>query len=257
MTDNYYVLIVIAMAGTCLLVVFFILLQIRNQNKLLLQQKKLQEVELHHQKELLHAVIVSQEEERTRIGMDLHDEACTVLSSLRMTIDNFANTPGMPAAAGQLGVQSKYIIDNVIKNVRSISHNLSPFTAGAYDFIDAIEDICDHINQSREITIDLQYPPNGALSKLPDMKALALYRVITELINNTVKHAHARNIALSFDIKDSLLVIDYKDDGIGMAAGAAKKGMGMRNIESRLGLVEAGYTIDGDRGFALRARIPL
>ena len=166
-------------------------------------------------------------------------------------------TPGMPPAAGQLGVQSKYVIDQVIKNVRSISHNLSPFTAGAYDFIDAIEDICDHINQSREITIDLQYPPNGALSKLPDMKALALYRVITELINNTVKHAHARNIALSFDVKDSQLVIDYKDDGIGMAAGAAKKGMGMRNIESRLGLINAGYTIDSQRGFALQAKMPL
>jgi signal transduction histidine kinase len=240
LNDNFYVLIIIAMTGASLLVVLFILLQIRGQNKLLRQQKKLQEVELNHRKELLHAIILSQEKERSRIGMDLHDEVGTVLSSLRMTVENSHH---------------KSTIDKVIANVRSIAHSLSPFTKGVYGLTDALEDLCDHVNQSEKVRVSLYYPSDGTLPLLHDSTALALYRVISECINNTLKHAHARSIELSLVPDGGYLVIDYKDDGIGLGADSGK-GMGMRNIESRLEMIGAAFTMSdkGYKGFRLQIR---
>jgi len=85
--DNIYILITLGMAGTLILVSSFILYSIRNQNKLLRQREQFQQAELAHQKELLGAVIASQEAERKRIGQDLHDDVGTTLSGLRLLIE--------------------------------------------------------------------------------------------------------------------------------------------------------------------------
>ena len=177
--------------------------------------------------------------------MDLHDEVGTVLSALRMT---FADLP-----------EVKRIIDRVITNVRSIAHNLSPFTGGAYGFMDALEDLCDQINQSGELSISLNYPDADQLNRLPGPVGLALYRVIAELINNTLKHAKARNIVILMEAEGGVMRIAYKDDGIGLKNSPAGHGMGMRNMESRLGMIGATYTIDMEKqqGFGLQIKLPL
>jgi signal transduction histidine kinase len=257
-TDNIPLLVILAMTGTGLLVISFILLYIRNQNKLLIQKKKLQESEIKYQKELLHAVITSQEQERKRIGMDLHDEVGSALASLRMIVGNFARNDGAVPGAESFHQQCKRIIDRVITDVRNISHNLSPLTKGVYGFTDALEDLCDNINQSGKIQVSLQLNANGALSGLDDTAALALYRVLAELINNTIKHAQAENIHIVFSATGNQVVIDYADDGKGLPvfAGTVTRGMGMRNIESRLGIIGAGYTLKNEnRGFEIQIRL--
>jgi len=65
-TDNVFVLVVLGMAGTFLMVVSFILIYIRNQNKILTQRQQFQRAEIAHQKDLLQAIIESQEAERKR-----------------------------------------------------------------------------------------------------------------------------------------------------------------------------------------------
>ena len=72
--DNIYVLITLGMLGTFLLVSAFILFSVRNQNRLLKQRQRFQQAEIVHQKELLRAIIESEEAERKRIGQDLHDD---------------------------------------------------------------------------------------------------------------------------------------------------------------------------------------
>lgn len=122
MLDNISYLVVVGMLGVFLLITLMIVLQIRNQNKLLHQQRKLSEAEVTHQKNLLQAVITSQESERQRIGSDLHDEVGSVLSSLRLLIEKNSITEQQDAA---FALQSKQLIDRVITRVRHISHNLS------------------------------------------------------------------------------------------------------------------------------------
>lgn len=254
MTDNLYLLVITAMVGTAFLVVSFILLVIYNSNKLLQQKRKLQEAELNYQKDLLYAVIDSQEKERQRIGMDLHDEVGSSLSSLRMVMEGFIEKVKDTSGADLFCTQSKTIIDDVITNVRTISHDLSPLGKGTYDFTDALKDLQDRINLSGKIHMeaDIQSP---CLNRLNTIHSLALYRVFTELINNTIKHAQATRIVLSILETEKNFNFNYTDNGIGIQKDPAthKPGIGMRNIESRLRMIGSDFTFKeaGARGFGI------
>jgi signal transduction histidine kinase len=241
-TDNIFVLVIIATVVAFLMIASFILIYIRNNNKLLRQRQQLQQAQLAHQKELLQVVIESQEEERKRIGRDLHDDVGAAISSLRLIIDMLD-----PHADGnnysQFIKTSKSIIDKMMTDVRNISHNLSPATLSYYGLWVAVEELCNIINQSGKLEIILV---NNAMQMLENMElpiSTALYRVLEELINNTIKHARSTKADLSFTAEDKMLIIEYADNGVGMDVTTLNKGMGLQNIESRLTVIEAAYNI--------------
>lgn len=255
--DNIYLLIIIGMFGTALLVISFILINIRNRNKLLRQQRKANDAAIQHQKDLLHATITSQEEERKRIGSDLHDEVGSALSTLRIYIQKF--TEENPVAnTTEFSTQSKSMIDSIITNTRNISHDLSPITGGAYSIMDALEDLCSQVNLSGKPEISLSVSREDILSQLDPNHALALYRVIRELIKNTITHAQANSIIIDITEEDGQFLILYKDDGKGMVKTMRHKGMGMNNIESRLNMIGANYNINTapGKGFEISIRVP-
>lgn len=257
-TDNINVLIVIAMVGTVVLVFFFIFLQMRNQNKILRQKRKIQEAEIAHQKDLLQSVITSQEAERKRIGMDLHDEVGAALSTLRIKIERNA---GENTMAGSQATIYKSDIDKIIDNMRNISHSLSPRISGNFGFYDAIHELSDSVNRSGKINMAVQFDENKLPLFANEQVPMALYRVIAELINNTLKHAAAQHIQLALDIANGKMKIVYSDDGIGVSQkpGTQAKGMGMQNIESRLGIIGAEWEIQkpGYRGYGMLISVPL
>jgi len=255
-SDNIFILLLLSMGGVFLLVVSFVLIFIRNQNKLLKQQKQLQQAEIAHQQELLQTVIESQEAERKRIGQDLHDDVGTALSNLRITIEMFNHDTGVDVSGFKS--TSKSIIDKVIRDVRHISHNLSPPGIELYGFMGALEELCEFITQSRMVAVDI----NNQAGNLPDMlsqkAAISLYRVMEELLNNTIKHSKASQVNINFDTVANGMIINYGDNGVGMpAAGEIKKGMGIFNIESRLGIIGASFIIGvpGGTGFNIQIRM--
>jgi len=259
--DNVYVLVIVAMLGTVLLVVSFVLLLFRNQHKLLQQKEKLQAAEIEHQKQLLRTVIESQEAERQRIGRDLHDDVGTALSGLRMTIDRFALQRNGQAPLDQLTTNSKTIIDNIIVHVRNISHNLSPEIMNINTPSEAVEELCAMINELNRISVSLCNQAAPVLDAFDLTTALVVYRVLEELINNTIKHAGANAIVISISQANNQLIIDYRDNGIGMPPAAAiKKGRGLQNIESRLSIVR-GESTDAPAppgsGYHIQINIPL
>jgi signal transduction histidine kinase len=257
-TDNIVVLIVLATIATILMVVSFILIYIRNQNKLLQNRQELQQAQLTHQKELLQVVIESQEVERVRIGRDLHDDVGAAISSLRLIIEMFK--PVTPDDHyHQFIKSSKSIIDKMMTDVRHISHNLSPTSLTYYGLSFAIEEHCSIIDQTDKLKIDFNNNAQQLLEKLSLPVATAIYRVLEELLNNTIKHAKANKSRLSFIPENNLLVIEYADDGIGMDTNQINKGIGLHNIESRLSVINAQYQIETkpSAGFFIKITYPL
>lgn len=257
-TDNIFFLVLLAMIGSVLLVVSFIFLIIYNSNRLLKQKRKLQEAEINYQKELLYAVIGSQEKERQRIGMDLHDEVGATLSALRLIIEEFIDKAKTLPETNGFCLQSKSIIDSVITTIRNISHDLSPLGKGSYNFMDALEDLKDKVDQTGKLQMALEHKCT-CFSTLPNTTSLALYRVFAELVNNTIKHAHAQRIYLSIVEQETKLVFNYKDDGIGILQNMNKirDGIGMRNIESRLRMIQADFEINRtqSKGFEIQIAV--
>ncbi len=256
MSTQLFILLIISIAGTGLIIIGFILVQVRNQKKMLEKQRQLAAAELKHQKDLLEAVITSQETERQRIGSDLHDEVGTVLSSLRMLIEKHESP--VQVASEAFNTQSKTMIDRVIKQVREIAHNLSPHINGEHGLHDALHALCDTVNLSGSVRITTLFDEGSVPGNLPEATALSLYRVLAELINNTLKHAHAKNMTISIETTNNQLEITYTDDGIGfLHDGAGIAGMGLRNIESRLSVTGGRYSIHSSPGNGMQLHITL
>ena len=249
------------MSGAAILVVSFILFSIRNQNRLLRQRQEFQQAEIAHQKELLGVVIASQEAERKRIGQDLHDDVGTSLSGLRLLIEMFKPADHQDEHYLSFLKSSKITIDKIVKDVRHISHNLSPATLGYYGLAAAINEHSDIINQSGKLKINVVNQAEEALEQLNITAATALYRVLEELLNNTIKHSGASRADILFIKQQHAIVISYSDNGKGLSAtvGQATKGMGMQNIESRLLNVNATYIISMQpgEGFHIQINYPL
>lgn len=227
------------------------------RNKLIAAQK-LQEAAINHQKELLQSVITSQEAERKRIGMDLHDEVGAALSTLRIKIDK--NT-GHDEAADEQAEVFKSDIDKIITNMRNISHSLSPRISGNFGFYDAVYELADNVNRSGKVNMLVKFDEEKLPQFANEQAPMAIYRVLSELINNTLKHAAAKNIWLLIDVADDLMTMNYRDDGIGVfqEQEAASKGMGMQNIESRLGIIGAHWKIGSPDpgGYTMNISVPL
>lgn len=239
-SDNILVLLLIGISGVFIIVVSFIIIQIRNRNKLYLQKKKLDEAEIAHQTNLLHSVIQFQEEDRKRIAQNLHDDVGGTLAVLRMLIAN--NEEKVAADDPQV-----VLIDRIIGNVRDISHTLSPQLLALLNLWEVVEDMCEHINKTGKLKIDFECAEAAKTDQWNGSTSLAIFRVIQELITNTIKHADATLINLNFDLSQNQLVIDYKDNGKGVDDVGIHDGMGMNNIISRLQMLGAGWEVHSEK----------
>lgn len=227
------------------------------RNKMMADQK-MKEAEINHQKNLMQSVITSQEDERKRIGMDLHDEVGAALSTLRLKMDQQTDDVSYPQLPAK---KYKEDIDKIIKNMRNISHALSPRLAGTYGFYDAIHELADGVNQSEKIQMSIHFDENNLPVFKEDQIPMALYRVIAELINNTLKHAQAKHIQLDVDVKEDEMRIHYADDGKGISQSFQEhvNGIGMHNMESRLGVIGATWKIQtsSGNGYHMYIQIPI
>lgn len=254
MVDNVYLLIFYGVLLLFILVASFLLFYIRNQSVVWKQKRQLQETQINQQKELLNAVIDSQEVERKRIGQDLHDEIGGTLSAIKLMLNSLRNQ--LSEDQEEVMTEAKQLIDKMIVDVRHISHDLSPPGLAVFGLFATIEAFVALINNTGEIKISIvQYESLQELL-LPEKTALALFRVLTQLIDNTIKHAQATEITISFK-KAALLEIAYQDNGKGFDLEALERrtGIGMQNIQSRLQMINATYQINTSVGKGFRLEI--
>lgn len=221
------------------------------------QQKRLfQETEIAQQKQLLNAVIESQEIERKRIGGDLHDEIGGALSAIKLMLSALKSTEDRQNA---IILPAKELIDKMIVDVRNIAHDLSPPGLAMFGLYNSIEGFVSPLNNTEQIDVEITHEPLIEERFLPETVELALFRVITQLIANTLKHANASKIKLCFRPTKADLTINYTDNGKGFDINILneKKGIGMQNIISRLQMIDATYhiTTGTNSGFKIEIKL--
>lgn len=246
-TDNIFLLVLFAMVGTFILAASFIFFFLRYQRRAARQKEAMQQAELAYGEQLLNATLQSQEEERRRIGRDLHDDVGASLSNLKMIMAQSVETlPGKP--------EYKPLIDKIITTVRSISHSLSPPGLELFGLENTLHELFDSFNQPGTLALDFHNEIGDKLDQLGSQTALALYRVIQELLSNTVKHAGAKQVLIRAYTENGHTVISYQDDGKGLPKEAGmKSGMGMQNIEARLRMIQARFEMPAvEKGFFIK-----
>ena len=236
MKDNIGLLLLISTCSVFLVLVIFILIFIRHQKKLSQNKADFQEAKIIHQQALLKNIVLAQENERKRIGEDLHDEVGSSLARLRFIIEIFIHNkqPSMD----EFTHNCKTLIDKIIDEVRGISHNLSPIGLLTNGLVNTLRESCLPIVKTGLLNIEIYDDSEGLTEKLNLLESISIYRIVTELIQNTIKHAHAKMAQLNITTDLNYLTFDYQDDGIGLVEHHGN-GMGTKNIKNRLTVIGA------------------
>lgn len=234
------------------LVVFFVVYQ----RRMFAQQQEQLIMERKHQRELLSAAIAIQETERRRIASDLHDGIGSLLSATRLYLRQLKPGIDVEKAEG-IKASALEIVDEVIHNTRRITHDLLPPVLEKFGFFPAAEDLCEKINGSGGIAINFGIVEGD---RMKNEQSIALYRILQELINNTLKHAAAAAIDVSGGWESEKYHFSYRDDGKGFDLNEnASAGLGLRNIESRVTLLngELNWDTSPGNGIVVNIYIPV
>lgn len=230
-------------AGAATLLIVLLLLLRTYQQKQKLQQHRITELETEQKLLATEAVLQGEEQERTRLAKDLHDGLGGMLSGIKYSLHTMKGNLIMTPDNAQAFERSIDMLDNSIKEMRRVAHNMMPEVLLRYGLDAALRDYTTEINNSG-IT-HVVYQSMGSENKqLNQTSLLALYRVVQELINNTIKHAAASEVLVQLFWENEKLVVNVEDNGKGFdtASLASSEGMGWKNIRSRVELLKG--TVD-------------
>jgi ligand-binding sensor domain-containing protein len=203
----------------------------------------------------LRQMINFQKADRKRIADDLHDELGLKLSSLKHYL--LAGDINKMIDSGELRKLSTEYIDSSVNVLRTTLINLSPKTLDENGLVTAMEDLVDSINKLGIIKIHFDH--SGFTIALKSTPEYAIYRICQELINNTIKHAGAKNIYIVIINRQDRLIFLYEDDGKGYDFYSVKRGYGLFNIEAHTKAIKGELVIDAaiGRGVAVTITINL
>lgn len=212
------------------LIVFFYF----SRKKIIQKELEKKDLILQYQKEQLHAVIFTQEEERKRIAQDLHDDISSKLNIVSLN-SHLLTAPNLTEA------ETAEITENIInlttkalENSRKIAHNLLPPVFEKFGLNAGIEELCEEFESSK--SVKTHYKNEIDFDENDIDRHLHVFRILQELMNNSLRHGKATEIWISFANKEGVNICNYEDNGIGFDNSNAdnQKGLGMKNIDSRI-----------------------
>lgn len=227
------------------------------QKKMLRKQQEMREIEHLLKREELnstYALLEGQENERQRIAQDLHDGIGGSLSTIKIYLDllQLRNSAEKNDLVGKL----QLLTDEVIENVRDIAHNLSHSSLHYYGLETAVEHLCNAVSESSGISVQRHVSIHATLDK---QMGQDLYKIIQELLNNSLKYARASAILIELTAIDDELNLIYEDNGVGFNEKVPVKGIGLQNIDIRVKRYHGHLTLDTapGKGTSTVIEIPL
>lgn len=173
------------------------------------------------QQEIIQAYVDGIEKEKLRISEELHDDIGSKLSNLNRFI----------SSEDAVSNKTRSKIENIINDVRNISHKLSP-NKSIFSFKEQIENVVEESLSGSEI--DYKLYQAGKYQHLSDDQKLNVYRIVQEFLQNTIKHSRATFVEIQLTKIDDNLILTIEDNGIGFDTKEKKKGLGLTNIQRRV-----------------------
>ncbi|MBC7848092.1 MAG: sensor histidine kinase [Chitinophagaceae bacterium] len=212
------------------------LLSYRNyKNKQKFQRQRISELETEKQLTATEAVLKGEEQERSRLARDLHDGLGGMLSGIKYSFQTMKGNLIMTPDNQQAFERSMDMLDSSIREMRRVAHNMMPEALLKFGLDAALKDFCNDVNQSGALQIE--YKSIGLETAVIDSTlSITVYRIIQELVNNTMKHAVAKTAIVQVAKNNNELSITVEDDGKGFDPAILRqsKGIGWSNIQNRV-----------------------
>jgi len=198
----------------------------------------IKESELH----LMNGITKGQEQERKRLGAELHDGVGQLLSSIALEVSQLKNE-SLGADEMQTALRNiSQRVTHAIDEIRSISHDLMPGLLENFGLVEAIKGVCRNIQARTGIhfhldAVDIEpvYTPEIEVN---------LYRIVQELVNNVVRHAHCTRVYINLIDHSDMLSLSVEDDGLGFDLNKKHEGIGLGNIRSRVSILGGHVSVE-------------
>jgi signal transduction histidine kinase len=185
--------------------------------------------------------------EQQRVSEELHDSILSQMLGIRLVLTGLNKKVDEDSITKRADLIKK--LQGLEEEIRTISHELSSSSSKKIrNFIISLEDLLQNVTESSKMKCKFSYDTEVNWDQLKGDIKINTYRIVQELLQNCVKHARAKQVSINFALAESVFTITLKDDGVGFDVGKAKKGIGMKNINSRVKKMEGSWSIDSEIG---------
>jgi PAS domain S-box-containing protein len=205
-------------------------------------------------------LIHAQEDERTRLARELHDDLSQSLALLSVDLDLLGQQP--PESAQEAGLRMNELAQQVrdlSSDVHRLSHELHPAKLEQLGLPAALHSFCRDISATHKIAVRFESEPINR--SVPPGVALCLYRIAQEAVQNVVKHSGATEAQIDLSAMDENVTLTIKDDGRGFDIEAVQGNgsLGLVSMRERARLVHGQFSVESeiDRGTRVEVRVPL
>lgn len=258
----------ILMGSLCLLLFALSVLMVKNRNKTKRLAEKEVELkdgrikELMQEQELksIDAMLKGQDDERRRIARDLHDRLGSILSTVKLHFstmeDEIRKLQEKQNNSYELATK---MLDEAVDEVRKISHDLHSGSISKFGLKRAVQELIEALSTKNGLAI--HFMDNQIDANVFAPFEVELYRIIQELLSNTLKHAKASEVHIQLTQSEGFVSFSYEDNGVGMDRINLKdkEGLGLLSIENRVQKMNGRSTLDSTpgHGFTFIIEIPL
>jgi len=209
------------------------------------QKARLAKAEKEKENAILKAWMNGEERERNRISQELHDGVAAMLGAAKM---NLQAIPHLSQEKQTLQLQKvSTILENTHVDVRRIAHNLLPITLQKEGLINAVKQFASDINDTGILKITIENSFHH-LAEINAQTQLMLFRIVQELINNTLKHSSASQATIRFSGSEREIEIEITDNGKGFSPQSQSDSQGLFSIRQRLQALGGAFNIDSKEG---------
>ncbi|MEP6845979.1 MAG: sensor histidine kinase [Panacibacter sp.] len=212
------------------------------------QHLKMQALEMEQKKKITQAVMQAEEDERKRIAGDLHDSVAQKMVVAKLNLEVLGNQ------LTELDEQKKKIYNNISSlleestaEVRSLSHSMMPQSFALSGLANTISTFLDKIEIPE---LNIHFNAEGDFTNIQENKALMIYRIVQECVQNVLKHAKATKLDLSIINENNEVDVTIEDNGIGFDSKSIDiaESNGIKNIRSRIQYLNGKYDINSNAG---------
>lgn len=216
-------------------------------------------IDVTERRRLKREVIAASEEERRRIGEDLHDTLASHLAGTAMMADGIADkladeTPGAAEEVRKVASLTR----EAGEQARSLSHSLLPLEVKDGALMDGLQKMAERQEKMRSVVCSFEWGED--VPSVTGDVASHLYRIASEAVHNAVTHADPDTVAICLDTEGDHLVLDVRDDGVGISEHVEPTdGVGIHVMQYRAHLIGADLDVEpaADGGTLVRCRLPL
>jgi two-component system, NarL family, sensor kinase len=255
--------LLIASIAMLVMAFFVIIFVMYYQKRRFEEEKKLNDIEKNYSRLLLDTALNSEETERRRIAQDLHDDIGTMLSLTKLSLNQLGKIISERGEKeDQIMKKSQSLVEETILHVRRITRDLVPTTLERFGLAEAIEEFIHKLEENTQLALAFRCNAEE-FPRLGQKTELTIYRIMQELVNNSIKHAQASIIDIDLQVNNKTIGLAVSDNGIGFDPEFIKEnklaGLGLLGIESRLAIVNGHVTYERPEGggFSAFAQIPI